>query len=99
LIWKWWFGDETRYVLIAGAGWGSSPRATKPCFLPPAPESDSDFRLAPGSFTKLENLILNHHTRSYIGSSIAMTPEFLFYRGFIHFALFLICFYFGFIRK
>jgi hypothetical protein len=29
----------------------------------------------------------------------AMTPEFLFYRGFIHFALFLICFYFGFIRK
>jgi hypothetical protein len=24
-----------------------------------------------------------------------MTPEFLFYRGFIHFPLFLICFYFG----
>jgi hypothetical protein len=31
--------------------------------LPPAPESDSDFRLAPGSFTKLENLILNHRFR------------------------------------
>jgi hypothetical protein len=28
-------------------------------FLPPAPESDSDFRLAPGNFTKLENLIFN----------------------------------------
>jgi hypothetical protein len=32
-------------------------------FLPLAPESDSAFRLAPGSFTKLENLIFNHHTR------------------------------------
>jgi hypothetical protein len=32
----------------------------KPCsFCPPAPESDSGFRLAPGSFTKLENLIFD----------------------------------------
>jgi hypothetical protein len=31
-------------------------------FLPPAPESDSDFRLAPENqiITKLENLIFNH---------------------------------------
>jgi hypothetical protein len=29
----------------------------------------------------------------------AMTPHFLFIRGFIHFALFLTTFYFGFIRK
>ncbi len=29
----------------------------------------------------------------------AMTPEFLGIRGFIHFALFLITFYFGFIKK
>ena len=28
-----------------------------------------------------------------------MTPEFLVLRGFIHFALFLISFYFGFIKK
>jgi len=28
-----------------------------------------------------------------------MTPEFLRIRGFIHFALFLISFYFGFIKK
>jgi hypothetical protein len=28
-----------------------------------------------------------------------MSPEFLGERGFIHFALFLVCFYFGFIRK
>jgi hypothetical protein len=37
-----------------------------PCFFcPPPPESDSDFRLAPGglSFTKLEYLILNHRCR------------------------------------
>ena len=29
----------------------------------------------------------------------AMTPEFLGIRGFIHFALFLTCLYFGFIKK
>ena len=29
----------------------------------------------------------------------AMSPEFLAVRGFIHFALFLITFYFGFVRK
>ena len=29
----------------------------------------------------------------------AMTPEFLFYRGFIHLVLFLISFYLGFIKK
>jgi hypothetical protein len=28
-----------------------------------------------------------------------MSPEFLAVRGFIHFALFLLCLYFGFIRK
>jgi hypothetical protein len=28
-----------------------------------------------------------------------MTPEFLAFRGFIHFALFLISFYLGFVRK
>jgi hypothetical protein len=28
-----------------------------------------------------------------------MSPEFLGIRGFVHFALFLICFYFGFIKK
>jgi len=28
-----------------------------------------------------------------------MTPKFLFIRGFIHFALFLITFYFGFLRN
>ena len=33
----------------------------------------------------------------FIGFTI--TPEFLGIRGFIHFALFLISFYFGFIRK
>ena len=33
----------------------------------------------------------------FIGLTI--TPEFLGIRGFIHFALFLISFYFGFIRK
>jgi hypothetical protein len=32
-------------------------------FLPPHPNGFG-FRLASGSFTKLENLILNHHTRS-----------------------------------
>jgi hypothetical protein len=31
------------------------------------PETDSDFRLAPGSFTKLENLIFNHHTQRGTG--------------------------------
>jgi hypothetical protein len=36
------------------------------------PETDSDFRLAPGSFTKLENLIFNHHTR--IRSSFFIKP-------------------------
>src|SRR5262245_41290087 len=44
---------------------------------------------------------------SWLGMSVpfpffgfsAMTPEFLFFRGFIHFALFLICLYFGFIRE
>ncbi len=30
---------------------------------------------------------------------LTMTPEFSGYRGFIHFALFLIAVYFGFIRK
>jgi len=30
---------------------------------------------------------------------LTMTPEFLGIRGFIHFALFLISFYFGFIKK
>ena len=30
---------------------------------------------------------------------LTMTPEFLGIRGFIHFALFLISFYFGFVRK
>jgi len=30
---------------------------------------------------------------------LTMTPEFLEIRGFIHFALFLISFYFGFIKK
>jgi len=30
---------------------------------------------------------------------LKMTPEFLFYRGFIHLALFLISFYVGFIKK
>jgi hypothetical protein len=29
----------------------------------------------------------------------ALTPDFLFYRGFIHFALFMATFYFGFIKK
>jgi len=29
----------------------------------------------------------------------AMSPEFLGMRGFIHFALFLVCLYFGFIKK
>jgi hypothetical protein len=29
----------------------------------------------------------------------AITPEFLFYRGFIHLTLFAITFYFGFIKK
>jgi hypothetical protein len=29
----------------------------------------------------------------------AMSPEFLGVRGFIHFSLFLICLYFGFIKK
>ncbi len=28
-----------------------------------------------------------------------MSPEFMVFRGFVHFALFLICLYFGFIRK
>jgi hypothetical protein len=32
-------------------------------------------------------------------SFTSMTPEFLGLRGFLHFALFLICFYFGFIKK
>ena len=44
---------------------------------------------------------------SWIGISVpfpffgvsAMTPEFLFYRGFMHFALFLVTLYFGFLRK
>jgi len=35
---------------------------------------------------------------SFFGFS-GMTPEFLFYRGFLHLALFLFSFYFGFIRK
>ncbi len=29
----------------------------------------------------------------------AMTPEFLYVRGFIHFVLFLVSFYFGFMHK
>ena len=29
----------------------------------------------------------------------SMSPEFLGIRGFIHFALFIVCFYFGFIKK
>jgi hypothetical protein len=29
----------------------------------------------------------------------AMSPDFLGVRGFIHFCLFLICFYFGFVKK
>ena len=29
----------------------------------------------------------------------SMSPEFLGIRGFIHFGLFLICFYFGFVKK
>ena len=33
----------------------------------------------------------------FIGTS--MTHEFLFFRGFLHFALFLITLYFGFIKK
>ena len=52
------------------------PCASKLAFLPPAPErirlapgntvrnKTLPFRLAPGSFTKVENLIFNHHTRS-----------------------------------
>jgi hypothetical protein len=44
---------------------------------------------------------------SWLGMSIpfpffgvsTMTPDFLLYRGYMHFALFLIAFYFGFIRK
>lgn len=30
---------------------------------------------------------------------LTMTPDFLFYRGFLHFGLFLASFYYGFIRK
>jgi hypothetical protein len=32
-------------------------------FFAPRTRTDSDFRLAPGSFTKLENLIFNHQIR------------------------------------
>ena len=39
----------------------------------------------------------NHITVPFLGSS--MSPEFLGIRGFIHFVLFLITFYFGFIKK
>jgi len=38
-----------------------------------------------------------HITVPFLGSS--MSPEFLGIRGFIHFGLFLITFYFGFIKK
>ncbi|MFZ1687881.1 MAG: hypothetical protein WAU70_10690 [Flavobacteriales bacterium] len=38
-----------------------------------------------------------HISVPFLGTS--MTPEFLFVRGFIHFALFLVSFYFGFIHK
>jgi hypothetical protein len=39
-------------------------------------------------------LAWHERSSSFFGFS-AMTPEFLFYRGFIHFALFLICFISG----
>jgi len=35
---------------------------------------------------------------SFFGFS-TMSPGFLGFRGFIHFGLFLICFYFGFVKK
>jgi len=38
-----------------------------------------------------------HIAVPFLGTT--MSPEFLFIRGFIHFGLFLITFYYGFIRK
>jgi len=40
---------------------------------------------------------LYHISVPFMGTS--MSPEFLLIRGFIHFGLFLITFYFGFIKK
>jgi len=42
---------------------------------------------------------LSWHNISVPLFGLTMTPEFLGVRGFIHFALFLISFYFGFIKK
>ena len=42
---------------------------------------------------------LSFHNISVPVLGMEMTPEFLFLRGFIHFALFLVSFYFGFVKK
>jgi hypothetical protein len=43
-------------------------------FFAPRTRTDSDFRLAPGSFTKLENLILNHLRKQSVGSMRERRP-------------------------
>jgi hypothetical protein len=42
-------------------------------------------------------MYFNHIAVPFFGTTLS--PEFLGIRGFIHFALFLICLYFGFIKK
>jgi hypothetical protein len=70
-----WLGRLATWIMIVNCPWAGfelrlhplgqvGPRNKTLLFFAPRTRTDSDFRLAPGSFTKLEYLILNHHTRN-----------------------------------